>query len=115
MIFAQYARNRGSLVEAVNQIGSYFYPVLLGVFTLAFFLPPRARLGGFLGYADSRSGHRCLRAVHHIAYLWYNVLGAVIVVVFGVLLAAFQGRTVRRSRVHADQSREGFRRVPELA
>jgi len=27
----------------------------------------------------------------HIAYLWYNVLGAVIVVVFGVLLAAVRG------------------------
>ncbi len=37
VIFAQYAKNLGSLVEAVNQVGSYFYPVLLGVFVLAFF------------------------------------------------------------------------------
>src|SRR5262249_55298318 len=32
VIFAQYAKNLGSLVEAVNRVGSFFYPVLLGVF-----------------------------------------------------------------------------------
>jgi Na+/proline symporter len=39
VLFAQYAKNLGSLVEAINQVGSYFYPVLLGVFILAFFFP----------------------------------------------------------------------------
>ena len=37
VMFAQYAKNLGSLVEAVNHVGSFFYPVLLGVFVLAFF------------------------------------------------------------------------------
>ena len=37
VIFAQYARHLGSLVEAVNQVGSFFYPVMLGAFVLAFF------------------------------------------------------------------------------
>ena len=64
VMFAQYAKHLGSLVEAVNQVGSYFYPVLLGVFVLAFFLQARARVGGFLGHADGRGGDCGVLAVH---------------------------------------------------
>ena len=43
VMFAQYARNLGSLIEAVNMVGSLFYGTLLGVFMLAFFFK---RVGG---------------------------------------------------------------------
>ncbi len=91
VIFAQYARNRGSLVEAVNQIGSYFYPVLLGVFTLAFFFPRVRGSAAFWAMLIAEAAIVACALFTHIAYLWYNVLGAVIVVVFGVLLAAVRG------------------------
>jgi Na+/proline symporter len=87
VIFAQYAKNRGSLVEAVNQVGSYFYPVLLGVFTLAFFFP---RVRGSAAFWAMLAGEAAIIASSlftNIAFLWYNVIGAVIVVICGLLFS----------------------------
>jgi Na+/proline symporter len=87
VIFAQYARNRGSLVEAVNQIGSFFYPVLLGVFTLAFFFPRVRGSAAFWAMLVAEAAIVACALFTNIAYLWYNVLGALIVVIFGLLLS----------------------------
>lgn len=38
IIFAQFATNLGSLIEAVNILGSWFYGVMLGIFLVAFYL-----------------------------------------------------------------------------
>ena len=87
VVFAQYAKQLGSLVEAVNQIGSFFYPVLLGVFILAFFF---RRVGGTAAFWAMLLGEATFIACAtftKVAFLWYNVIGAVAVVVFGVLLS----------------------------
>ena len=85
--FAQYARNRGSLVEAVNEIGSYFYPILLGVFALAFFFK---RVRGSAAFWAMLTGEAAIIACSiftHIAFLWFNVIGTVVVVVAGLLFS----------------------------
>ena len=90
VVFAQYAKQLGSLVEAVNQIGSFFYPVLLGVFILAFFF---RRVGGTAAFWAMLLGEATIIACAtftKVAFLWYNVIGAVAVVVFGVLLSLGQ-------------------------
>ncbi len=90
VVFAQYAKQLGSLVEAVNQIGSFFYPVLLGVFILAFFF---RRVGGTAAFWAMLLGEATIVACAtftKVAFLWYNVIGAVAVVVFGVLLSLAQ-------------------------
>jgi Na+/proline symporter len=46
---ARYATNLGSLIEAVNMLGSLFYGGLLGVFALAFFFPKVNARGAFYG------------------------------------------------------------------
>ncbi|MEP6715611.1 MAG: sodium:solute symporter [Terriglobia bacterium] len=87
VIFAQYAKNLGSLVEAVNQIGSFFYPVLLGVFILAFFF---RRVQGGAAFWAMLVGEAAIVAcalLTKIAFLWYNVIGALVVVVFGLLFS----------------------------
>ena len=84
VIFAQYAKNLGSLVEAVNQVGSYFYPVLLGVFVLAFFFK---RVRGSAAFWAMLTGEAAIVACSlftHIAFLWFNVIGTVVVVVAGL-------------------------------
>ena len=45
--FAQYGRNFGSLIEAVNMVGSLFYGGMLGVFMLAFFFKKVGPNGAF--------------------------------------------------------------------
>ncbi|HLK17425.1 MAG TPA: sodium:solute symporter, partial [Bryobacteraceae bacterium] len=47
--FAQYGRNFGALIEAVNIVGSLFYGGLLGVFVLAFFFKSVGPNGAFYG------------------------------------------------------------------
>jgi Na+/proline symporter len=86
VIFAQYAKNRGALVEAVNQVGSFFYPVLLGVFTLAFFFPGVRGSAAFWAMLMAEAVIIACALFTDVAFLWYNVIGAVIVVIVGLLL-----------------------------
>jgi SSS family transporter len=85
VIFAQYAKNRGSLVEAINQVGSFFYPLLLGVFILAFFFKSVRGSAAFWGMLAGEVAIVACSLFTHIAYLWYNVIGAFVVVVAGLV------------------------------
>ena len=88
-IVATYAVSLGSLIVVVNRFGSLFYGSILGVFLLA--MIPRARAtGAFIGLV---AGMSVVTAVNFgrpsVAFLWHNVLGAVTVVVVGMLISAF--------------------------
>jgi len=88
-IVATYAVSLGSLIVVVNRFGSLFYGSILGVFLLA--MIPRARsTGAFIGLV---AGMSVVTAVNFgrpsVAFLWHNVLGAVTVVVVGMLISAF--------------------------
>ncbi len=88
-VVATFAADLGSLIEVVNRFGSYFYGSILGVFLLA--MIPRTRgSGAFYGLI---AGMAAVGAVNFgapsVAFLWYNVIGAVTVVSVGVLF----GRT----------------------
>ncbi|HEX4133989.1 MAG TPA: sodium:solute symporter [Bryobacteraceae bacterium] len=101
--FAQYAKNLGSLVEAVNQVGSYFYPVLLGVFVLAFFFK---RVRGSAAFWAMLTGEAVIvlcSLFTHIAFLWFNVIGTAAVVIAGLTFSL--GRNEQPPlALHADQS-----------
>jgi Na+/proline symporter len=87
VVFAQYAKNRGSLVEAINQVGSFFYPLLLGVFILAFFFKNVRGSAAFWGMLAGEAAIVACALFTPIAYLWYNVIGAFVVVVAGLLFS----------------------------
>jgi Na+/proline symporter len=93
VIFAQYAKHLGSLVEAVNQVGSFFYPVLLGVFILAFFFKKVQGPAAFWAMLVGECAIIWCAVFTHMAFLWYNVIGALIVVLCGLLLSAGTKRT----------------------
>lgn len=83
-VVATFAVSLGSLIEVVNRFGSYFYGSILGVFILA--MIPRTRANGaFFGLL---SGMAAVGAVNYgapsVAFLWYNVIGAVTVVTVGM-------------------------------
>ena len=85
--FAQYAKNLGSLVEAVNQVGSYFYPVLLGAFALGFFFK-RVRGGNAFWAMLIGEGVVVACAIFtNVAFLWYNAIGTIAVITAGLLLS----------------------------
>jgi SSS family solute:Na+ symporter len=92
IVTALYAQNLGSLVEAVNRLGSLFYGTLLGVFVLAFFLP---RVRGTAAFRAMVFGEAAVFAAWHftgVAFLWLNVLGCLCVVLYGWAASLRSGR-----------------------
>ena len=84
---ALFGQGFGTLIEAVNQVGSYFYGPMLGVFFIAFFVK---RVGGTAVFIGAIAGELAIIAVSrftHIAYLWYNVVGAAGVIAAALLLS----------------------------
>jgi Na+/proline symporter len=85
---AQYAKRLGSLIEAVNLLGSFFYGGMLGVFILAFFFPRVRALGAFCGVLAGEAVIFACWYFTSIAFLWYNVIGCVVVVLTGVVISS---------------------------
>jgi len=82
---ALYAGQLGSLIEAVNQIGSFFYGSLLGVFLLAFFVPRADGTGASVGLVVGMCSVFLVSLTSQVSWLYYNVVGAVVVVFVGTL------------------------------
>jgi solute:Na+ symporter, SSS family len=91
-VVAIYAGSLGSLIEVVNRFGSFFYGSILGVFLLAMYKRARA-VGAFWGLIAGMTavGTVSFRAPQ-VAFLWLNVVGAVVVVVVGVALSGIRNR-----------------------
>ena len=85
------ARGFGALIERVNIVGSLFYGGLLGVFVLAFFCK---RVGGTAAFWGVVAGEAAIFAVAlftGVSFLWYNVVGCLVVVAVGLAISAFEG------------------------
>jgi Na+/proline symporter len=89
VVFAQYGSSFGALIEAVNIIGSLFYGGLLGVFVLAFFFKSVGANGAFFGVLAGEAAIFAAYLFTKISYLWYNVVGCVVVIAVGVLISQF--------------------------
>jgi SSS family transporter len=88
---ATFAATLGSLIEVVNRFGSFFYGSILGVFLLAM-IPSARALGAFVGLI---AGMSAVAAVNfgrpEVSFLWHNVIGAVVVVVVGMIVTLLAG------------------------
>lgn len=90
--FAQFASRLGTLVEAVNILGSIFYGTILGIFLMAFF---SRRVGGtavFLAAVFAQIAVVWCFRYTDISYLWYNVIGCLLVMLISLALQPFVGR-----------------------
>jgi solute:Na+ symporter, SSS family len=89
-IIASYAVTLGSLIEVVNRFGSFFYGSILGVFILAMIKRSRAT-GAFIGMLAGISVVGAVAfGLPKVAFLWHNVIGAVTVVIVGLVVSAVQ-------------------------
>jgi Na+/proline symporter len=89
VFFAQYAKKLGSLIEAVNIVGSLFYGTLLGVFVLAFWFPRVTGTAAFVGMLAGEAAILWAFWFTGISFLWYNVIGCVAVVVTAMAVSYF--------------------------
>jgi SSS family solute:Na+ symporter len=77
---AGFGRKLGSLIVAVNVVGSLFYGSLLGVFALAFFFRQVRGTAAFFGMLAGEAVVFWAFLFTGISFLWYNVIGCLVVI-----------------------------------
>lgn len=91
VITAEFANGMGSLIEAVNILGSLFYGVILGIFLVAFYLK---KVQGNAVFWAAVIGELLVIAcflmdrynIIGLGFLWLNVVGAIAVVILAIIL-----------------------------
>ena len=89
IFFALFANRLGSLIEAVNILGSLFYGTILGIFLVAFYIK---RIGGNAVFVAAIIAEIVVLAMFKftdIPYLWFNFIGCVLVVLLGYINQIF--------------------------
>ena len=92
----------GSAIEVVNRFGSYFYGSILGVFALAILTPRATARGAFYGLFAGMATVFLVSQRTSVAFLWFNVIGAVTVFVVGLLITAVAPGAPPRPRTLPD-------------
>ncbi|HEX5153343.1 MAG TPA: sodium:solute symporter [Parafilimonas sp.] len=91
IIIAEFANRMGSLIEAVNILGSLFYGVILGIFLVAFYWKKINGTAVFWSAVISEAIIIILfildsNNIIGLGFLWLNVIGAVAVVLIGLII-----------------------------
>ena len=94
-VIALQAGRLGSAIEVVNRFGSYFYGSILGVFALATLTPGAGAAGAFYGLMAGMVAVAAVANLTPIHFLWYNVVGAVVVFAVGLAITAVLGSRSR--------------------
>jgi Na+(H+)/acetate symporter ActP len=96
-VVAIFAANLGPLIDVVNRFGSFFYGSLLGVFMLAIGTKRATSRGAFWGLLAGMAAVATVARFTTISFLWHNVVGAIVVVVVGMLLSLTEPSPAPRS------------------
>lgn len=82
---AMFATQMGSLIEAVNVLGSLFYGPILGIFLVAFYYK---KITGSNVFTAAILSEIVVIAVYQfdiVSFLWLNVIGAAAVIIFSAI------------------------------
>jgi SSS family solute:Na+ symporter len=82
---AMFATQMGSLIEAVNELGSLFYGAILGIFLTAFFLKKVKGRAVLIGAIVAEAIVVTVYIADVVAFLWLNVIGALAVLIISSL------------------------------
>lgn len=87
--FALFANQLGTLIEAVNILGSLFYGTILGIFLIAFYIK---KINGTATFIGALMAEFCVLAFFfftEIPYLWFNFIGCALVIIFAMIFEFF--------------------------
>lgn len=87
--FASFASLIDNLIQAVNIVGSLFYGTLLGLFVAGFFFKRLTATPVLLGACIAEATVLALYFATELGFLWFNLIGCVIVVLVASLLQPF--------------------------
>jgi SSS family solute:Na+ symporter len=82
VVIAIYAGKMGNLLEAVNILGSLFYGTILGIFVVAFYMKSVGGKAVFYAALLSEVFVFTFWIMELTAFLWLNVLGCLLVMLF---------------------------------
>lgn len=89
IFFALFAYRMGSLIEAVNILGSIFYGTILGIFLVAFYLK---KIGSDATFYSAIIAEVVVIGCYlftDIPYLWYNVIGCMLLIILAIIINPF--------------------------
>jgi Na+/proline symporter len=86
ILFALFASELGSLVEAVNILGSLVYGTILGIFLVAFYLKKISGTPTFYAAVIAEIIVLYCYLFTDIPFLWYNVIGCLAVIIIAFIL-----------------------------
>lgn len=86
IITAMFVTGMGSLIEAVNVLGSWFYGVILGIFLVAFYFPKIKGNAVFWGGIIAQVIVISTYFFTAIGWLWLNVIGVAAVIFIAAIL-----------------------------
>lgn len=90
ILVAMFATKMGSLIEAVNVLGSLFYGTILGIFLVAFYVK---KANGKTVFWSAVITEACVIGIYNadiVSFLWLNVIGALMVVLLSMIFIPFQ-------------------------
>ena len=82
---AMFATQMGSLIEAVNVLGSLFYGPILGIFLVAFYFKKINGANVFIAAILSEIAVIAVYQFDVVSFLWLNVIGAAAVIIFSAI------------------------------
>lgn len=82
---AMFATQMGSLIEAVNVLGSLFYGPILGIFLVAFYYKKITGSNVFIAAILSEIAVIAVYQFDIVSFLWLNVIGAAAVIIFSAI------------------------------
>lgn len=75
---AMFAAKMGSLIEAVNILGSLFYGTILGIFLVAFYIKSVNGKTVFMAAVITEVAVVAIYMIDIVSFLWLNVIGALL-------------------------------------
>ncbi len=92
IVTAMFATKLGSLIEAVNILGSLFYGTMLGIFVVAFYLKKVQSVAVFYAAIAAEIAVIVIYIAEIVSFLWLNVIGCLMVVAASLIIQAAVGK-----------------------
>ena len=90
IIFALFANSLGTLIEAVNILGSLVYGTILGIFLVAFYLKKIKGTPTFIAALLAEIVVLLCFIFTPIPFLWFNLIGCLLVIIISWLFNAIK-------------------------
>jgi Na+/proline symporter len=91
---AMFASQLGSLIEAVNILGSLFYGTMLGIFVVAFYMKQVEAVAVFYAAIVAELAVIIIYSADWVSFLWLNVIGCLLVMLIASVLQYIGKKTV---------------------